>query len=73
MDRAKLLIVLEAIGALLYCAFLIDQMMVNDDELYAKLLRGFARTCRFIAGHVGYAGVLAEREYAKVMELGRMN
>lgn len=73
MDKKRLLAVLEIIGALLYCAFLIDQMMVNDDDLYAKVLRGFARICRYIAGNVGYAGVLAEREYARVMELGRMN
>jgi type IV secretory pathway TrbL component len=73
MDKAKVLVLLEAIGALLYCAYLVDQMMLSDDELYAKILRTFARICRFVAGHVGYAGVIAEREYAKVMELGRMN
>lgn len=73
MEKRRALAILELLGALLYCVFLVDQMVVSDDELYAKMLRMVARACRFIAGHVGYFGVQAEREYARVLELGRMN
>lgn len=73
VDKRRVLYTAEVIGALLYCGFILRLILKDDPAAYAKVMYTFSRGCQFVAGRIGRLGIVAELEYAKLVEMGRMN
>lgn len=65
--------ILEVVGALLYCAFMYQQITGEGDMTYARILHTSARTFQRIAQFFGAAGIRAEQAYWRAIEAERMN
>jgi hypothetical protein len=67
--------IVEVIGAALYCVFMYRQLTTEEPVgmTYARIMRGTARMCQYVARHFGQWGLTAELEYRKAMDAERIN